>query len=144
MNFNDLLLEKHITQKKLSVNSGVPRTTIVDLCTNKTYIKKCSSETLFKLSKSLGVSMEYLYQIDNGYDIDPKTFKPKDCSYLEKGLPKDIVSLLRKIKLSLIRKDYLKYDYLYLSLEQELYELQRNEIVTYNQVDYLLNKYGKN
>ena len=144
MNFNDLLLQKHITQKKLSENSGVPRTTIVDLCTNKTYIKKCSSETLYKLSKTLRVTMEYLYEVDNGYDIDQKTYKPTDSSYLEKGLPKDIVLLLRKIKASLIKKDYLKYDYLYMSLQQELFDLERKEVITYNQMEYLLYKYKEN
>ena len=57
MNFNDLLLNKHLSQKRLSEISGVPRTTIVDLCTHKSFVKKCNCQTIYKIAKTLDVSM---------------------------------------------------------------------------------------
>ncbi|MCQ2802988.1 MAG: helix-turn-helix domain-containing protein [Bacilli bacterium] len=144
MNFNDLLIKKHFTQKRLSELSGVPRTTIVDLCTHKTFIKKCNVDTVYKISKVLGVSMEYLIELDNTYEIDPKTFKPKDNSYLEKTLPTNIKSLLIKLNNALLKSDLLKYDRLYIELLQELVEAENSEQITANQKEYLLTKYMEN
>lgn len=142
MNFNELLLKKHFSQKKLSEVSGVPRTTIVDLCTHKSFIKKCSGDTIYKIAKALKVSMEYLIELDNTYELDPVTFKPKDSSYLEKGIPESIKSLLRKLNNALINSDLLKYDKLYIELIQKLTESYDVGEITFEQKEYLLEKYG--
>ena len=60
MNINNLLKQKNITKYRLSKNSGVPHTTINDICNNRVSIEKCSAETLYKLSKALDVPMESL------------------------------------------------------------------------------------
>lgn len=46
----------------LSKQSGVPYTTINDICSGKAKIEKCTAETLFKLSRVLGVTMENLIE----------------------------------------------------------------------------------
>lgn len=60
MTFSDVLLKKNISAYRLWKESGVPQATISDICTGKTSIEKCSAETIYKLSKVLGVSMESL------------------------------------------------------------------------------------
>lgn len=60
MSLNEILAQRGMTQYKLAKTSGVPNTTINDICSGKTKIEKCSAETLYKLSKPLRVSMEEL------------------------------------------------------------------------------------
>lgn len=62
MYLNDLLAEKQISKYRLAKESGVPQTTIVDICSRKASIEKCSAATLYKISKVLGVSMESLIE----------------------------------------------------------------------------------
>ena len=60
MNINTLLEEKNMTKYRLAKESGVPHTTILDICSGKARINKCNAETLYKLAKALDVSMEDL------------------------------------------------------------------------------------
>lgn len=60
MIINDLIEENGITKYRLSKLSGVPNATLSEICSGKTHIEKCSAETLYKLAKALGVSMEVL------------------------------------------------------------------------------------
>lgn len=62
MSINEILFRKGMTKYKLAKASGVPHTTINDICNGKTKIEKCSAETLYRLSKPLGVSMEELIE----------------------------------------------------------------------------------
>ena len=62
MYLNDLLAEKQISKYRLAKESGVPQTTIVDICSRKARIEKCSAATLYKISKVLDVSMESLIE----------------------------------------------------------------------------------
>ena len=57
----DTLLEKrHMTKYRLAVEAGIPHATLNDICSGKTKLEKCSAETVYKLAKVLGVSMEKL------------------------------------------------------------------------------------
>lgn len=58
----DILEQKGISAYQLSKGSGVPYTTVNDLMLEKTDLKKTYSETLYRLAKYLGVSMENLYE----------------------------------------------------------------------------------
>jgi len=58
MYINTLLKEKNMTKYMLSKKSGVPHTTVIDICNGKTKINKCNAETIYKLAKVLDVSME--------------------------------------------------------------------------------------
>ncbi len=55
-----LLSEKGVTGYRLSKESGVPQTTITDICSGRTCIARCSAETVYRIAKVLGVSMESL------------------------------------------------------------------------------------
>ncbi len=84
MEINKLLQEKGLTKYRLSVLSGVPHATLSDLCNGKTSIGKCSVETIYKLAKALGVSMETL--VGDAFKPKPSGEELREKSY-EYGLP---------------------------------------------------------
>ena len=61
MSINEILIQTGMTKYRLQKLSGVPHATLNDLCSGKTRIEKCSGETLYRLAKVLGVSMEMLF-----------------------------------------------------------------------------------
>lgn len=62
MSIQEILSRRGMTKYMLAKASGVPYTTINDICSGKTKIEKCSAGTLYKLAKPLGVSMEGLVE----------------------------------------------------------------------------------
>ena len=60
MVIEDLLARREMSRYRLALESGVPHSTLNDLCSGKTRIEKCSAETVYKLARTLGVSMELL------------------------------------------------------------------------------------
>ena len=60
MMIDDLLQERNMTRYRLAVTAGIPHATLNDICSGKTRLEKCSAETVYKLAKALGVSMELL------------------------------------------------------------------------------------
>jgi len=60
MNINELLEKQNLTKYRLSKLSGIPQTTINDICNGKADLEKCSAGTIYRLAKSLNVSMEEL------------------------------------------------------------------------------------
>ena len=77
MVINELLKQKGMTKYRLAKESCVPHTTVLDICNGKTSIGKCKSITLYKLAKTLNVSMEYLIE----YEVRPpfEAFKSSIC-----------------------------------------------------------------
>lgn len=60
MIIEDLLTKRDMTKYRLAVQAGIPHATLNDICSGKTKLEKCSAETVYKLAKALGVSMELL------------------------------------------------------------------------------------
>jgi len=79
MLINDLLTEKKMTKYRLAKKSGVPQTTVTDICSGKAKIKNCSGETIYKLAKALDVSMELLVADSVEYRAGFETFKSNVC-----------------------------------------------------------------
>lgn len=79
MNINELLVQKKMTKYKLAKNSDVPQTTVIDICSGKTRIEKCSAHTLYKLAKTLDVTMESLVSDAMKYRPSFETFKSNVC-----------------------------------------------------------------
>ena len=100
MGIEELLKDKKMTKYRLSVKSGVPHATISDIFSGKTKIEKCSGETLYKLSKTLGISMEELVrdpiiqeEQKKAYEYGLPEYLQKDLDAYKKGL-KEHSSLL--------------------------------------------------
>jgi transcriptional regulator with XRE-family HTH domain len=79
MNINTLLNQKRWTKYRLSKMSGVSQTTVIDICAGKAKIQNCSCETIYKLAKTLGVSMESLVASSVAYRQSFETFKSNVC-----------------------------------------------------------------
>lgn len=60
MLINELMKEKNITRYRLAKDSGIAYSTVNDICSGKAQLEKCSAETVFRISKALGVSVESL------------------------------------------------------------------------------------
>lgn len=60
MKINEILTHKKMTKYRLSKESGVAQTTITDICSGKTRMEKCEAGTLYRIAKTLNVSMESL------------------------------------------------------------------------------------
>ena len=64
MTFLDLLSEKKTTVYSLSIDSGVPKTTLTDIASGKADIFECSGKTLLAISKCLKEPIEYLLSLE--------------------------------------------------------------------------------
>ena len=62
ISINEIMLQKHISKYRVAKNSGIPYMTLNDICNGKTRLEKCSADTVYKLSKELGVTMEEILE----------------------------------------------------------------------------------
>ena len=116
MTFLDLLSEKKTTVYSLSIDSGIPRTTLTDIASGKADILECSGKTLLAISKSLNVSIEDLLSLERE---EAKTLLP--------GFLLDSIKEYRKA----IRKDSLRID---------CYSDQLNSNINVAEVENLISK----
>ena len=82
MSLQEYLDSRNITKYHLSQISGVPKTTVIDICSGKSSLKKCSAYTVQQLAIALGCTMEYILSLDA-----PDNGLPKSKRYLECALP---------------------------------------------------------
>lgn len=83
----DTLLEKrHMTKYRLAVEAGIPHATLNDICSGKTKLEKCSAETVYKLAKVLGVSMETLTESGIRAAARERTYEHGLPNYLQHDL----------------------------------------------------------
>lgn len=54
--------QKGMSQYRLSKISGIPYTTINDICNHRVKLEKCSAETVYRISQALDISMERLLE----------------------------------------------------------------------------------
>lgn len=62
MIIDSLLKKRDMSKYRLAVEAGIPHATLNDICSGRTKLEKCSAETVYKLAKALGVSMELLVE----------------------------------------------------------------------------------
>ena len=110
MYINTLLKQKDMTKYMLSKRSGVPHTTVLDICNGKTKLNKCNAETVFKLAKVLNVTMEEL--ITDCIEKRPsfENYKSAICHKVKSM--GDIDFLIQTLESDEIRKYYDKHWYL--------------------------------
>lgn len=80
----ELISQKNLSMYRVSKNSGIPYTTINDICSGKTQLEKCSAETVYKLAKELGVSVESLLEPLVETRINFELYKSNACHKLKK------------------------------------------------------------
>ena len=97
MRLAKLLEQKGISVFQCAQLSGIPYTTLLDLVKGKTCIGKCASETLYKLAKALGVTMESLMEYSEAASkrASFETFKSNVCHTVkEKGQIGYVIEIL--------------------------------------------------
>ncbi|MCL1808633.1 MAG: helix-turn-helix transcriptional regulator [Clostridiales bacterium] len=104
MNINELLKQKGITKYRLSKTSGVPFTTISEITTGKSKIKNCTGDTLYRIAKSLDVTIEELLADSMEYRQGFEAYKSNIC-HAVKDLG-DIDFIIATLESDTIRKLY--------------------------------------
>ena len=140
------LSNENITKYHLSQISGIPKTTVIDICSGKSSLQKCSARTVQQLAKALGCTMEYIMSldtIDTGYDR--KTGLPKNKKYLECNLPPYLQSSLENMIASwkIIdsgKKDY-HWDMYWSELNADINSAEVEQEISAEQAWYLHEKY---
>ena len=144
MNLQTMLDERNLTMYKLSKMSGVPKTTVIDICSGKSSIDGCNAKTVLLLSRALGCSMEDLMKIDTA-DYDRETGLPKDEAYLEKGLPEYLQSSIERMTQSWNITDSGKRDPLWdirwSELNADINSAETEQEISSDQAWYLRKKY---
>lgn len=144
MNLQTMLTEKQMTMYRLSKVSGVAKTTVIDICSGKSSIGGCNADTVLRLSRALDCTMEELMQIDNA-DYDRNTGKPKDESYLEKGLPeylsKSLSAMINVWKIEDSGKRDLHFDIYWCDLNADINSAETEQEISSEQAWYLRRKY---
>ena len=97
---NELMKEKNITKYRLSKNSGIPYTTINDICNGKALLEKCTAETIYRIAKTLGVTMEDLLEPYISEQID---FGHSDASPIHNVNPGIVTKMFTQTKMRLNR-----------------------------------------
>lgn len=83
MQVQELMTQKGLTMYRLSKACNLPYTTINDICSGKARLEKCSAETVYKLAKTLQVSMEELLEAHIEPRCDFELFKSNVCHRLK-------------------------------------------------------------
>ena len=137
MNINEILKEKNMTKYRLAKLSGVPNATLSELCSGKTSIEKCSGETLYRISKALGVSMESLVkEAVLQKEVEKNFEKTYECA-LPQYLQHDLDEYKKGLKEGSTLMDCL-WGELYGSIN--IAEIN-DAAITHDHAEYLRNKY---
>ena len=149
MDLQTLLDNKHITKYHLSKISGVPKTTVIDICSVKSAIGHCSAKTIQQLAKALDCPMECIMELElptakkSKYDID--TGLPVDKEYLEYNLPKYLQTSTKKMKAAWNKvdngEDYLHLDCDFCELQSDINTAEVGSAISCEQAWYLREKY---
>lgn len=70
MVIDDWMKQKNLSRYELSKKSGIPYTTLTDLIQKRTRLEKSSAETVYKLSKVMGISMDELFMLSIEEAVD--------------------------------------------------------------------------
>ena len=145
MNLQTMLDQRNMTKYRLSQISGVPKTTVIDICSGKSSIDKCSAKTVQLLANALQCSMEDLMKIDPPDAYSKESGLPVDDTSLECGLPLYLQHSLEQMKKSWEiedsgEKDW-HWDIYWCELNADINCAEVDQEISHEQADYLRKKY---
>ena len=105
-----ILKEKNMSMYQCAKLSGIPYTTLSEMVRGKTRLEKCSAETVYMLSKTLGISMDDLVRDSMEQRSDFEIFKSNIC-HMVKDMG-DIDFIINILKSDDIRRYWNKKWYL--------------------------------
>lgn len=140
MDLQSALREKNMTMYQLSKISGIPKTTVIDICAGRSSLEKCSAKTVMLLAKALNCTMEELLEADYGTNG-----KPVNMGYLECNLPEFLENSLSMYKDALKKQEngvvVTLMDCYYCELQSDINSAEVNNIISSEQAWYLREKY---
>ena len=143
MDLQGYLNQRGISKYRLAQISGVPNTTIVDICAGRSEIGRCASKTVQQLAKALDCTMEDIMELSPAYESD--TGLPTDKSYLECGLPDFLMESIAQMQAAWDRLDRgekdLCWDCDYCNLQTDINNAEVNQVISSEQAWYLREKY---
>lgn len=144
MTFQEYLQTKNMTGYRLSKCSGVPKTTVTDICTGKSALEKCTAGTVKKLAEALDCSMEFLVNLEiERYDSE--TGLPKDRQHLEYALPEYLQSSISRMcdswKILDAGGTDMQWDMNWCELNADINAAEVEQEITPEQAWYLREKY---
>ena len=87
MTLQEFINSKNLTKYQISKLSGIPKSTVLDICSGKSSLSKCTAGTIQQLAKALNCTMEDIMAFDLSNDYDKETGLPINKNYLECALP---------------------------------------------------------
>lgn len=66
LDLQKLLDERKMSKYKFSQISGVPKTTILDICSGRSSLENCNAKTVYQIAIALGCSVESLLSASSG------------------------------------------------------------------------------
>ncbi len=145
MDLQTMLDNRNVSKYQLSKMSGVAKTTILDICSGKSSIEKCSAKTIFQISKALNCSMEDIMLLDEPNDYNKETGLPNNKSYLECGLPEYLQISLDNMKKSWKAIDSgeqdIHWDLYWCELNADINSAETDKTISNEQAWYLREKY---
>lgn len=146
MNLQSYIDSRAITKYRLSQISGIPKTTIIDICSGKSSLQKCSAGTVQQLAKALDCTMEFIMSLDtkNKENVS-KTGLPSNQKYLECSLPPYLQSSIDNMidSWKIIdsgKKDY-HWDLVWSELNADINSAEVEQEISSEQAWYLREKY---
>lgn len=145
MYLQTMLDQKNMTKYRLSKLSGVPKTTVIDICSGKSTLDRCSAKTVYQLAQALGCTMEELMKLDVPSDYDAETGLPTNHRYLECGLPPYLKKSLDDMKKSWEIEDSgerdIHWDLYWCELNASINSAEVEQTISKEQAVYLRQKY---
>lgn len=145
MDLQSLIDSKNISKYYLSKISGIPKTTVIDICSGKSSIENCNAKTVLKIARALDCTMEEIMMLDTPDAYDAKTGLPNDKKYLECGLPKYLQLSLDNMKESWkivdSGKSDLHWDLYWCELNADINSAEIDKAISSEQAWYLREKY---
>lgn len=83
MDLRTILEQKKMSKYALSKVSGIPKTTIMDICAGRSVINRCSAKTVQQLAKALGCSMEDIMNIDSPVVSEQETVDAMKAAWVK-------------------------------------------------------------
>lgn len=140
MDLQSTLNDRNMSMYHLSKISGVPKTTIIDICAGRSTLEKCSAKTVLLIAKALNCTVEELLEDDIGDDG-----KPVNKKYLECNLPPFLELSLTRYKDALKKQEQGLHvslmDCYYCELQSDINTSEVNDIISSEQAWYLREEY---
>lgn len=146
MDLNTYLDSRGITKYRLSKTSGIPKTTIIDICSGKSSLQHCSARTVQQLAKALDCTMEHIMSLDDpNSHYDHESGLPVGTDYFELGLPPYLQTSIQNMAASWAIEDSGKtddhWDIAWSELNADINAAEVEQCISSEQAWYLREKY---